>query len=70
MPNLTPARLRQWSDGELKEFLLTGATPDGDAADAMMDEVIRNTTSRLTPADLAAVIAYLRELPPLEDEPR
>ncbi|MEO8442407.1 MAG: cytochrome c, partial [Betaproteobacteria bacterium] len=70
MPNLTPTRLKKWSDAELKEFLLSGATPDGDAADEMMDEVIRNTTSRLTPTDLAAVIAYLRSLPPLKDEPR
>lgn len=70
MPNLTPTRLGKWSDAELKEFLLTGATPDGDAADAMMDEVIRNTTSRLTAADLSAVITYLRSLPPLPDEPR
>jgi mono/diheme cytochrome c family protein len=70
MPNLTPTRLKKWSDGELKEFLQTGATPDGDAADAMMDEVIRNTTSRLTAEDLAALIAYLRSLPPLPEEPR
>ena len=70
MPNLTPTRLKKWSDAELKDFLLSGATPDGDAADEMMDEVIRNTTSRLTPTDLAAVIAFLRSLPPLEDEPR
>ncbi len=70
MPNLTPTRLKKWNDAELKEFLLSGATPDGDAADEMMDEVIRNTTSKLTPADLAAVIAYLRSLPPLPEEPR
>jgi mono/diheme cytochrome c family protein len=31
VPNLTPTRLKKWSDAELKEFLLTGATPDGDA---------------------------------------
>jgi len=29
--------------------------------------VIRNTTSQLTPQDLAALIAYLRSLPPLPD---
>ena len=62
--------LKQWNDAELKEFLLTGATPDGDSADKTMEEVIRNTTSKLTPADLAAVIAYLRALPPLPEEPR
>lgn len=70
VPNLTPTRLGKWSDGELKEFLQTGLTPDGDAANETMDEVIRNTTSQLTPGDLAAMIAYLRSLPPLPDEPR
>jgi len=70
VPNLTPTRLKKWTDAELKEFLKTGATPDGDAADETMDEVIRNTTSRLTPEDLSAVIAYLRSLPALENEPR
>jgi hypothetical protein len=34
-----------------------------------MGEVIANTTSKLTPEDLAALIAYLRTLPPLPDEP-
>jgi len=70
VPNLTPTRLKKWSDEELKEFLLTGATPDGDAANETMDEVIRDTTSRLTPEDLAALMAYLRSLPPLPEEPR
>jgi len=70
IPNITPTRLKQWSDAELKEFFLTGATPDGDAASGAMDEVIRNTTSQLTPGDLAALIAYLRALPPIADEPK
>jgi mono/diheme cytochrome c family protein len=68
VPNITPTRLKKWSDGELKEFLLTGATPDGDAASGAMDEVVRNTTSQLTPDDLAALMAYLRSLPPLPEE--
>jgi hypothetical protein len=33
-----------------------------------MGEVIRNTTSRPTPGDLAALIAYLRALPLIPDE--
>jgi mono/diheme cytochrome c family protein len=70
VPNLTPARLKTWNDADLKEFFLTGATPDGDAAADPMDEVIRNSTSKLMPADLAAVIAYLRTLPAIADEPR
>ena len=35
-----------------------------------MGEVIRNTTSQLTPQDLAALIACLRTLAPLPDEPK
>ena len=70
MPNLTPTRLEKWNDAELKEFLLSGITPDFDSADEMMAEVVRNTTSQLTPADLAALMAYLRTLPPLPEERR
>lgn len=69
IPNLTPTRLGQWSDAELKEFLLTGITPDFDSTSEAMAEVVRNTTSRLTPEDLAALIAYLRSLAPVTDEP-
>ena len=67
-PNLTPTRLAKKGDGELKEFLRTGLTPDGDVAAESMAEVVQNTTSQLTPADLDAVVAYLRSLPPLPDE--
>lgn len=70
VPNLTPARLKKWNDAQLKEFLRSGATPEGDVPSEAMYEVIRNTTSRLTPADLAAVVAYLRSLPPLPEEPK
>jgi len=67
-PNLTPEGLKGWSDAELREFLLSGITPDGDIAAEAMAEVIRNTTSQLVPADLAAMIAYLRALPAVADE--
>jgi mono/diheme cytochrome c family protein len=68
--NLTPAKLKKWDDNELREFLLGGITPDGDVTAETMGEVVRNTTSQLTPEDLAALIAYLRSLPALADEPR
>jgi mono/diheme cytochrome c family protein len=67
-PNLTPTRLKKWSDADLKNYLQTGMTPDSDIAAEPMNEVIVNTTSQLTPADLAAVIAYLRTLPALPEE--
>lgn len=69
VPNLTPARLKKWNDAELKDFLQTGLTPDGDVAAETMGEVVRNTTGQLVAADLAAVIAYLRALRPLANEP-
>ncbi len=70
VPNLTPTRLKKWNDGELKEFLMTGITPEFDSADETMAEVVRNTTSQLTSGDLAALIAYLRSLSPLREAPR
>ena len=68
VPNLTPTRLKKWSDTDLGSYLQTGVTPEGDMAADTMNEVITNTTSKLTPADLAAVIAYLRTLPALPEE--
>jgi len=67
-PNLTPTRLEKKGDGEIKEFLRTAMTPDGDVAAKEMGEVVTNTTSQLTPQDLDAMVAYLRSLPPLPDE--
>jgi mono/diheme cytochrome c family protein len=70
VPNLTPARLKKWDDRDLKEFLVSGLTPDGDVAAETMGEVVRNTISQLTPVDLAALIAYLRTLPAIAEELR
>ena len=67
-PNLTPTRLGKQNDVELKEFLRTAMTPDGDVAAASMVEVVTNTTSQLTAPDLDALVAYLRSLPPLPEE--
>jgi mono/diheme cytochrome c family protein len=69
-PNLTPTGLKKWDDAQLKGLLRTGATPEGDTVSDAMYEVVRNTTSQLTPPDLDALVAYLRSLPPLPDEPK
>ncbi len=63
--NLTPTGLKKQSDRELADFLTTGLTAEGDVPAEAMGEVIRNTTSQLTPADLNTLIAYLRTLPPV-----
>jgi len=67
VPNLTPTRLKKWRDVDFTDFLVTGVNSDGDVPAEAMGEVIRNTTSQLTPEDLAALIAYLRSLPPLPE---
>jgi len=60
--------LKKQSDKEIKDFLVTGLTAEGDVPAEAMGEVIKNTTSQLTPADLDALLAYLRTLPPLPSE--
>ena len=70
VPSLTPKGLELWSDDNLREFFRTGSTPDGDTVAEAMDEVIRNTTSKLTTGDLNALIAYLRSLAPQPAERR
>jgi mono/diheme cytochrome c family protein len=67
-PNLTPARLKSWSDADLRNFLTTGLTADGDVPAKEMGEVIANTTSQLTAEDLNAMIAFLRSVPPLPED--
>jgi mono/diheme cytochrome c family protein len=68
VPNLTPTELNKQSDKELKDLITTGMTPEGDVLAEAMSEVVTNTISKLTPADLDALIAYLRTLPPLPSE--
>ena len=66
-PNLTPTRLKSWGDADLRNFLTSGLTAEGDVPAKEMGEVISNTTSQLAPQDLNALIAYLRSVPPLPE---
>ena len=68
--NITPTRLKKLSDPDLADFLKFGQWPDGDVVGETMGEVVRNSTSQLSAQDLKALIAYLRALPPLPDEPK
>jgi mono/diheme cytochrome c family protein len=65
--NLRSERVKK---SDVKGFLQTGMTPDGDVAAESMAEVVRNTTGLLTPQDLDAMVAYLASLPTLPDEPK
>ena len=68
--SLRSERVKKTSDKDIKDFLQTAMTPDGDVAAESMAEVVRNTTGQLTPQDLDAMVAYLRSLPTLPDEPK
>jgi mono/diheme cytochrome c family protein len=73
VPNITPdpeTGIGKWSDGDLIDVLKNGMTPDGDFVGSVMAEVVRNTTSKLSDADLRAIIAYLKTLPPIRNDLR
>ncbi len=66
--NITPDKetvIGRWPEADLKEILTSGMLPDGDFVGSEMGEVVDGTTSKLTAADLAAVILYIRSLPPV-----
>ncbi|MDH3472800.1 MAG: cytochrome c [Rhodospirillales bacterium] len=68
VPNITPHReygIGGWSETDLAFFFKTGFLPDGDVAGGAMEDVIRESTSKLTDQDRTALAAYLMALPPL-----
>ena len=70
VPNITPHRLTgigEWSEDDLQSLFTIGMLPDGDFAGGSMGEVITNTTSKWRKDDLAAVIRYLKSLPPISN---
>ena len=73
IPNITPDKetgIGKWSDGDLEDLLGSGMTPDGDSVGGEMGEVVSNSTSKLTPEDRKALIAYLRQLRPIPNRVR
>lgn len=71
VPNITPdaeTGIGKWSDGDVADVLKSGMTPDGDFVGGPMAEEVRNTTGKLTDADIRAVVAYLRSLPPIRNK--
>lgn len=73
VPNITPDEetgIGRWSASDVETVLTLGMRPDGDFVESGMDEVVENTTGRLTPADLDAIMAYLKSLPPVHNDVR
>jgi len=61
--NLTPAALKDWSDGEILRAVASGVNKRGDALFPLMPY---GHYSKLSTPDLHALIAYLRTLPAVE----
>ncbi|MET0385260.1 MAG: c-type cytochrome [Polyangiales bacterium] len=62
-PNITPAALSGWSDGDLARAITEGVTPDGRALFPFMGYP---RYAQLCKPDLTALVSYLRSLPPVE----
>lgn len=63
-PNLTPAALGDWTDGEIFRAIVSGVSKDGTALFPLMPYP---HYSQLDEEDIYAVIAYLRTLEPAEN---
>ena len=67
MPNLTSdpeVGLGRWSESDIGTVLKLGMLPDGDFVGSGMNEVVENSTSKLTEEDRRAIAAYLKDIPP------
>ncbi len=71
VPDITPheAALGKWSAGDIADYLGTGFTPDGDTVGGAMKEVVDNL-GKASPADRAAIAAYLKAIPPIAPAPK
>lgn len=59
--NITPKGLERYSDADLKKVITTGVRPDGSKLKPPMAVPYY---AKIKPADLDAIVAYLRSLPP------
>ncbi len=63
--NITPAALRDWSDGELFRAIASGVDKNGGPLAPMMPYEALNEMSQ---EDLCSIILYIRTLKPIENE--
>ena len=64
VPNITQAKLADWSVKDIAYMLDTGDMPDGDSVGGSMVEVIKNL-AQLSPADRDAIATYVKSLSPV-----
>ncbi len=63
-PNLTPAHLGTWTDGEIYRTITTGVSLDGHALFPVMPYQFY---AKMDPEDIYDIIAYVRSLKPIEN---
>jgi mono/diheme cytochrome c family protein len=63
------AGLGGWSDAQLAEYLLKGEAPGHGPASGPMAEAVEYSLRYMTPEDIAAIVAYLRDVPAQPDGP-
>jgi mono/diheme cytochrome c family protein len=54
-----------WSDDELTAYLSTGHTVDHGTAAGPMGEAVDQSFAKMSPADIRALVIYLRSIPPI-----
>jgi mono/diheme cytochrome c family protein len=59
--NITPTNLGDWTDDQVKTVITTGVRPDGSR---LLPPMAVSYYRNIAPADLDAIVAYLRTLPP------
>ncbi|MTB51216.1 c-type cytochrome [Lewinella sp. W8] len=64
-PNITPAALADWTDGEIFRAITTGVSKDGRA---LFNVMPYQSYAKLDREDIEAVIAYLRTVSPVENK--
>lgn len=62
VPNISPGRLKNWTEANIVELLTSGATPDGRQVGSTMADVVTNTRS-LPLSDRQAIAAYMKSVP-------
>lgn len=65
-PNLTPANLGDWTDGEIVRAMLEGINKDGEPIFPAMPYL--NYGTHISQEDALAVVAYLRTLEPIQHD--
>lgn len=65
VPNITPAALKDWTDGEIARAVVGGVSKDGRALFPMMPYT---NYRHMSEEDVYAIIAYVRSLAPIENK--